>query len=165
MPFFVGNTEVLNTTYSVFHTFKGGIIKMNENRFRGKAIIPEDEILELDCGLVVERGDWIYGALVGSKEDPFIVGPIAEVDSEYIVFDFWVPVDPKTVCRHIWGEGENEIFEKDIVRDHILGHAGVVIVEDKYPEVALRHRRGWSFLRTDGELLGNIFDNPELLEV
>ncbi len=39
-------------------------------------------------------GTYVYGWYV----DGFIVGKVMESDDEYIALEYWVPVDPETVC-------------------------------------------------------------------
>ena len=39
-------------------------------------------------------GTYVYGWYV----DGFIVGQVMDSDDEYIVLEYWVPVDPETVC-------------------------------------------------------------------
>ncbi len=39
-------------------------------------------------------GTYVYGWYV----DGFIVGKVMELDDEYIDLEYWVPVDPETVC-------------------------------------------------------------------
>ncbi len=39
-------------------------------------------------------GTYVYGWYV----DGFIVGEVIEANDEYIAIEYWVPVDPETVC-------------------------------------------------------------------
>ncbi len=39
-------------------------------------------------------GTYVYGWYV----DGFIVGKVMDYDDEYIALEYWVPVDPETVC-------------------------------------------------------------------
>ena len=39
-------------------------------------------------------GTYVYGWYV----DGFIVGEVIEANDEYIALEYWVPVDPETVC-------------------------------------------------------------------
>ena len=94
-------------------------------------------------------GDWIYGGITTDKK--FIVDRMT-----------FIPVDPDTVGQFtgICDIANREIYEGDIVRD-----------VDWINTVTYNHKQA-AFLLDDGcgidentcEVLGTIFDNPELLE-
>ena len=50
-------------------------------------LIPLSEVAKFD-------GTYVYGWYV----DGFIVGEVIEANNEYIAIEYWVPVDPETVC-------------------------------------------------------------------
>lgn len=67
---------------------------MREIKFRGKA---------LGDGYNFKAGEFVYGSLVFEGDEPYIVGPVVEVNEDYIALEWWVPVDPTTVeCVLRW---------------------------------------------------------------
>ena len=66
-------------------------MKMKQHKFLGMA----SETVEGNC----ELGDWVSGSLVGNHVDLYIVGDVISSDADGIMFEFWVPVFPETVCR------------------------------------------------------------------
>jgi hypothetical protein len=43
------------------------------------------------------KGDWVCGNLISNNGRPFIVGDVVESDEEYILFEFWVPVEKESI--------------------------------------------------------------------
>jgi len=142
---------------------------MREIKFRGKAKMP---IADLDAEHFEHENGWVTGNLIQNNGRPWIVGNIVESDPEYIVQDFWVRVHPESVgqftgLKDMNGEG---IYEGDIFE---YGGRKYVVKFDK-------ERAGfYPFAKGDGcgccedevvrvlddcEIIGNIFENPELLE-
>lgn len=153
---------------------------MREIKFRGKAKM---SIEELDDLYLEHENWWVYGHLVMYGKTPYIVGDFIEVDSEYTVNEFWVPVYPESVGQFTGLTDKNgkEIYEGDIVR--IKGHAlqrdksGIGIDIDgnyvvKWSEkmelilsVSLEDDDGWLLNRNVHytEVIGNIFQDGDLL--
>lgn len=50
--------------------------------------------------------------MYGWYVDGFIVGEVIEANDEYIALEYWVPVDPETVC--LVEEARDEAENKDI---------------------------------------------------
>ena len=119
---------------------------MREIKFRGK---------HLD--------KWLYGSLhMNESGQPAIATPSA--------FHFRC-VDPDTVGQYIGAPDskDNEIYEGDIVK---FGDCvAVVVYNAKYASFGL-YAKGWAFMHYFGEacnadqceVIGNIHDNPSLLE-
>ena len=130
---------------------------MREILFRGKRF-DEDE--------------WIYGSLL--ENDVVVTKGATEVDDDYIGFsDDWSSVLPETVGQYtgLTDKYGKRIFEWDIVEGgnfndedgygviewdddgarFIINGAGIIVDFDNYYGYEL-------------EIIGNIYDNPELLE-
>ena len=145
------------------------------SRYRGKAI----ENIEGVC----KRGDWVYGSLVPDQcheAHPWILGDICEGEEVCIEPEFWAPVDKETIGQGIKREDKkgNEIYEGDIVRCFSLGEGKEIIGVVQYSvasscfvvsgrkvngdinRIVLTMRQCWNIRR-----VGNIHDNPELMEV
>lgn len=131
---------------------------MREILFRGK---------RLDNGEWVE-GDLRHGGYVNNDSETYIM------KSDYALHN--IPVDPKTVCQFTGLTDKNgvKVWEGDIVRDcdeenevfvvKYYAHSGYAAF-DVEPEINC-DCNGLSYLMELGsaEVIGNIFDNPELVE-
>ncbi len=128
---------------------------MREILFRGKRI---------------DNGEWEYGYLYGIWEQRYILwGMTNNVPN-------MVEVDPETICQYtgLTDKTGKKIWEGDILEGHL---------DDKFPEDVTRekviwHESGWKteepgcvdkeyldeFDTENFEVVGNVFDNPELLE-
>lgn len=130
---------------------------MREILFRGKRIAD---------------GKWMYG--LPSYDEYGNIEEIQVWDGEDISFCL---VDPETICQYTGLTDKNgkKIWEDDILEGHL---------DDKFPEDVTRekviwHESGWKteepgcvdkeyldeFGAENFEVVGNVFDNPELLEV
>ena len=122
----------------------------------------------------MDNGEWTYGYLYGIWERKYILwGMTNDVPN-------MTEVDPSTICQctGLKDEDGKKIFEGDIV-----GYIDCTSTENGYSEHYYRGRVAWdeetaSFQVTERlsaesyevldrgcNVLGNIFDNPELLEV
>lgn len=129
---------------------------MREILFRGKHmhVCPENKHLD---------GTWVEGYLADENH-------INDGKCEFLV-------DPETICQYTGLTDKNgkKIWENDILEGHL---------DDKFPEDVTRekviwHESGWKteepgcvdkeyldeFDAENFEVVGNVFDNPELLEV
>lgn len=113
---------------------------------------------------------WAYGSYV----DHFIVNEVVEATDEYIAIGDWCPVDVDTVSQFTGLKDKNnkEIYEGDIVRlDRSFDQDAVIKWADESAMFEIKSiYRGmvddfdW-YGGSDMEVIGNIFENPELLEV
>lgn len=137
-------------------------------------------------GKRIDNGKWVEGSLVTGvffrlgQEIPYMFCPnLADYDcfedfsEENGIFE----VDPSTICQCTGLKDKNGklIFENDI----LSGHIDVEFPEDDTRKRVVWHKNGWctnepgcddyeeldDFDSENFEVIGNMIDNPELLEV
>ena len=134
----------------------------------------------------IDNGELVEGFLIFEKDRAFIAHRVCEVMNSYSKtgeeygFGNFIEVYPSTICQctGLKDEDGKKIFEGDIV-----GYIDCTSTENGYSEHYCRGRVVWdeetaSFQVTERlsaesyevldrgcNVLGNIFDNPELLEV
>lgn len=130
-----------------------------------------------------DNGKWVQGYYVKG------LNVLTNCEETHIIFehntifyssgetDGWYRVDPSTICQCTGREDMNGklIFENDI----LSGHIDVEFPEDETRKRVVWHENGWctnepgcddyeeldDFDSENFEVIGNVFDNPELLEV
>ena len=120
----------------------------------------------------IDNGRWVYGLPSYGKDGEFReIEAYEDTDVEFYV------VDPSTICQCTGREDKNGklIFENDI----LSGHIDVEFPEDETRKRVVWHENGWcanesgcddyealdDFDSENFEVIGNMIDNPELLEV
>lgn len=126
-----------------------------EIKFRGKKI----------------DGKWIYGFLAYIEDKPAIIyGRLDWVDGTELRGDDWDWVNPDTVCQYTGLKDRTDkccIYEGDIVKwetcvaDYRFGE---LITEVYYDEKSASFEPLGEYCFEKFEVIGNIYDNPELLE-
>lgn len=130
-------------------------------------------------GKRIDNGEWIVGSLIVDKHQHIETGEQIEIigiyPSEYK--DFSKRIDPSTICQCTGLKDKNGklIFENDI----LSGHIDVEFPEDETRKRVVWHKNGWctnepgcddyeeldDFDSENFEVIGNMIDNPDLLEV
>ena len=109
---------------------------------------------------------------VGFYEDGYVIGKVADASDDYISPEFWVAVDRNTVGQYTGLKDKNgrEIYEGDILDIGLRDQDGKPVVAPVSYEAYLAgyvlDNGGygiWQRLGGDCEVIGNIFENPELL--
>lgn len=139
---------------------------MKEIKFRGKA---------LEDGYNFRAGEFACGSLVFEGDEPYIVGPVVEANEDYIAHEWWVPVDPATVGQYTGLKDKHgrEIYTDDIIRiGEMGGEAGRVIYNTAHLAYMVVNEHQWTgayrlgdFDGSDITIVGNIYENPKLLDV
>jgi uncharacterized phage protein (TIGR01671 family) len=123
---------------------------MREILFRGKRI---------------DNGEWVFGSLLVEGDGRKIVVPKKGMVGCFVIM---YPIDPKTVGQYTGLEDKNgvKIFEGDIVQDEL---GKVFLVEYvRFGYVLKQIGEPWCrfpYEYDEYEVIGNIYDNPDLLEV
>lgn len=119
--------------------------------------------------------EWKYGYLIEDEGYSFIINQVIEANEQYITIGSWCPVNPDTLGQStgLFDKNGKEIFEGDIV--DYKGREAVVKWHGSYASFIYRFVDGlkervseWDplFLACyNFEVIGNIYENPELLEV
>ena len=127
-----------------------------------------------------DNGEWVEGNLITDEQnkDKCFIGYVFGTNDDGTPHDFDIaPVDPSTICQctGVPDKKGKRIFEKSIVRDE-YGSLGIVEYGafDYYnigfyirwlSESAEYYREELGYWANKVEVIGNIFDNLELMEV
>lgn len=125
-------------------------------------------------GKRIDTGEWVEGHLITDETDDSkcFIGYVIGTDEDGTPHDLdVVQIDPSTICQCTGLKDKNGklIWENDIVR---CGNTTVVAWNEHFASWCLT-KKGWMYHHffgesqepKDCEVIGNTFDNPELLEV
>lgn len=132
----------------------------------------------------IDNGEWVEGYLVKACQNTYPNG-YEIIDAHginYDELDCWQPffisyeVDEKTICQYtgITDKNGNKIWENDIIRHEDLTNGRYIFREQPVKNSYVKWNKSCTrFERSDGgslyhskkvEVVGNIFDNPDLLK-
>lgn len=128
---------------------------MRDIKFRGKRI---------------DNGEWVYGSLLNDfGGDTWIINTLQEI-KDATIKNVWHKVAPETVGQYtgLRDKNEKEIYEGDITKDPD-GNAFEVIWNKGAASFELQNKTS-HFLFVQRyidmfEVIGNTYENPDLLEV
>nr|DAM31129.1 MAG TPA: YopX protein [Caudoviricetes sp.] len=117
------------------------------------------------------KGQWQYGYLIADNGKAFIVNEVIEANEQYITIGSWCPVDNESIGRFtgLFDNNLVEIYEKDIIgtKEGLL-NGFVEYREDlgMWTNSLIRYNNFERLcnVASDREIIGNVFENPELLE-
>lgn len=122
------------------------------------------------------NGDWITGCLLVFDDEYRIATSCLqstfEDEPDAVLEVCTYKVDPSTVCRCVGIEDkngrliwENDIVKHDFGKDQIGVQFAIVKYDSKYACYQIEPIYDWMYCdKSDCEVVGNVFDNPELLE-
>ena len=110
-------------------------------------------------------GEWVEGSLITND---VIVGKIVEFEEDYFCTEFWYKVDPETVGQFtgMTDKKGKKLFEGDV---YSMGEKNIlyVVIFDKSQfigkQVGNRSLAGLEYWKSNIGIVGNVYDNPELL--
>ncbi|HZK00741.1 MAG TPA: YopX family protein [Tissierellaceae bacterium] len=112
--------------------------------------------------------EWFFGSYV----DGYIIDGVVEANEEYIVIENWVPVEKESIGRFTEIKDKNgvEIYEGDIISAGFI-YDYQVIIEDGHVKGVYKSKATLDeqlLFQEDiddsgYEIIGNIYENPELL--
>ena len=114
-------------------------------------------------GKRVDTNEWVYGSLI---EDKYIVGNVIDWNEDYFNTEYWWKVIPETVGQFtgLYDKNGKEIYEGDLVVYYASGFARIEFVAGGFH--IIQEEYGFDFMGqmlATIEVIGNIFDNKELL--
>lgn len=121
-----------------------------------------------------DNDEWAEGYYVFCRKHHYILPILTEAIGYDEREDEWIEIDPDTLCQHTGRTDKNDkkIWENDIVNTFEEPSKeflrNVIKFEDGCFKVFAEHYLSMyldNYIKSDFEVIGNIFDNPELLEV
>ena len=130
-------------------------------KFRGRSTVEDD------------KGKWVYGHLLIDDNRALIINGIIEANDEYVSLEDWCDIDMKTIGQSTGLKDKNgvEIFEGDALKNNdypnqtfICKHSRLQASFQAESLNGLLTLSLWKDEERDWQVLGNIYENPELME-
>ena len=114
----------------------------------------------------IKNGEWVEGLLWKKKynSNNIFISCFPDKDDNEETY----VVDPNTICQYtgLTDKNGNKIWENDVVKDNVV--FGTVVWDEKHVQFMIDDEFDGHQEYTDWwgevEVIGNIFDNPELLK-
>ena len=106
------------------------------------------------------NGEWVEGLLAHKDSKWYISNKAGQ--------PFAYEVRPETICQYtgLTDKNGNKIWENDVVKDNVV--FGSVVFDEKYAQFMIDDEfdghQDYSDWWQEVEVIGNIFDNPELMK-
>ena len=131
----------------------------------------------------IDNGEWVEGYIVRIDEETCFIASKEDILAAYTdnrgTYDGWMSViDQETICQYtgLTDKNGNKIWENDVVKHYYDEcHAGCIEVgvirwngdEARFENFRLIEKYAYylSGKKCVYEVIGNIFDNPDLLKV
>ncbi|NCC70620.1 hypothetical protein EOM09_03485 [bacterium] len=113
-------------------------------------------------GKRIDNNKWIYGNLSIRKfnnEIEIFIRPFDRLKSYQVI--------PNTIGQYtgLKDKNEKEIYDGDIVKTETVEGIGRIIYRDDFASFVVDFESGcWDSMEVIMEIIGNIYENPELLE-
>ena len=122
-------------------------------------------------GKRIDNGEWVEGYLVETRHNTYHDGyRIIDKDGiNYDELDYYEPsfmsyvIDKDTICQYtgLTDKNGHKIWENDILKYEWDGKVKIDVIKYEAPMFTYSKSMRWSLYKD--EVIGNIFDNPELL--
>ena len=132
----------------------------------------------------VDSGEWVEGYLVRIDEETCFIASEYDILAAYTdnrgTYDGWMSaIDQETICQYtgLTDKNGNKIWENDVVRyeDDLSNmlKEDLIVWNETHAAFTRLHKSKMGlqylyideFIASNSEVIGNIFDNPELLKV